>query len=54
MADHDTMSDCGVHYIEDDLTETWVEDLVIVGIEQIEALLSKHAAFLSYLEAQDN
>ena len=48
------MSDCGLHYIEDDLTETWVEDWVTVGIAQIETLLSKHAAFLSYLEAQDN
>jgi hypothetical protein len=48
------MRDCGLHYIEDDLTESWVEDLAVVGIAQIEALLSKHAAFLSYLESQDS
>jgi hypothetical protein len=40
----------GLHYIEDDLSETWVEDWAGAGVAQIEDLLSKHAAFLSFLE----
>jgi hypothetical protein len=48
------MSDRGLHHIEDDLCETWVEDWAAVGLQEIEALLAKHAAFLGYLEAQDD
>jgi hypothetical protein len=40
----------GLHYIEDDLSETWVEDWASAGVAQIEDLLGKHAAFLSFLE----
>jgi hypothetical protein len=40
----------GLHYIEDDLSETWVEDWASAGVAQIEELLSKHAAFLAFLE----
>ena len=50
-ADHfDQMSERGLHNIEDDLSETWVEDWAAVGLNEIEALLAKHAAFLGYLE----
>jgi hypothetical protein len=52
--DHGLMSDRGLHHIEDDLCETWVEDWAAVGLQEIEALLAKHAAFLGYLEAQDD
>jgi hypothetical protein len=45
------MSERGLHTIEDDLSETWVEDWVAVGLAELEALLVKHAAFLGYLEA---
>jgi hypothetical protein len=44
----------GLHYIEDDLSETWVEDWAGAGLAQIEDLLSKHAAFLSFLETAEH
>ena len=53
-ADHlGQMSERGLHNIEDDLSETWVEDWAAVGLSEIEALLAKHAAFLGYLETAD-
>jgi hypothetical protein len=45
------MSERGLHTIEDDLSESWFEDWVAVGVAELEALLAKHAAFLGYLEA---
>jgi hypothetical protein len=45
------MSERGFHFIADDLSETWVEDWVAVGLAEIEDLLGKHAAFLGYLES---
>ena len=47
------MSECGLHQIEDDLSETWLEDWAGAGVLEIEALLAKHAAFLSFLESQE-
>ena len=47
------MSERGLHHIEDDLSDTWVEDWAAVGLAEIEALLAKHAAFLGYLEASE-
>ena len=44
------MSERGLHYIADDLSDTWIEDWAGAGIEEITALLNKHAAFLQYLE----
>ena len=44
------MSERGLHRIEDDLAETWIEDWIGAGIAELEELLEKHAAFLSYLE----
>lgn len=44
------MSERGLHFIEDDLQETWVEDWAGVGVIEIEALLAKHADFLGFLE----
>jgi hypothetical protein len=48
------VSERGLHRIEDDLSETWVEDWAGAGVLEIEALLAKHAAFLSFLESQDS
>jgi len=48
------MSERGFHFIEDDLSETWVEDWAGAGVAEIEVYLAKHAAFLSFLETQDN
>ena len=45
------MSERGLHFIQDDLSDTWVEDWAAVGL--IEVLLAKHAAFLGYLETAD-
>ena len=47
------MNDRGLHFIEDDLAESWVEDWAGVGVRELEALLAKHAAFLGYLEATE-
>ena len=47
------MNERGLHYIEDDLSESWIEDSAVAGVAQIEDLLGKHAAFLSFLETDD-
>lgn len=44
------MSERGLHRIEDDLAETWLEDWAGAGVAEIEDFLAKHAAFLSFLE----
>ena len=45
------MDDPGVlHRIEDDLSETWVEEFAADGVQALEAYLAKHLAFLSYLD----
>ncbi len=48
------MSERGLHRIEDDLNETWLEDWAGAGVAEIEALLAKHAAFLSFLESRES
>ena len=49
-ADHPRMSERGLHRIEDDLAETWLEDWAGAGVSEIEEFLRKHADFLSFLE----
>ena len=45
------MDERGVlHVIEDDLSETWVEDWAGAGVAAIEDYLEKHLAFLAFLE----
>ena len=51
--DHAPMSERGLHRIEDDLAETWLEDWAGAGVAEIEDYLTKHAAFLGFLEAQE-
>jgi hypothetical protein len=53
VPDHDFMSERGLHYIEDDLSETWLEDWAGAGVAEIEAYLAKHAAFLSFLDTEE-
>ena len=48
------MSERGLHRIEDDLAETWLEDWAGAGVAEIEDFLSKHAAFMSFLEPEEN
>jgi hypothetical protein len=52
--DHSGMSERGLHRIEDDLADTWLEDWAGAGVGEIEEFLAKHAAFLSFLETQDS
>jgi len=51
--DHFDMSERGLHRIEDDLSDTWLEDWAGAGVAEIEAYLAKHAAFLSFLDAEE-
>jgi hypothetical protein len=51
--DHLCMSERGLHRIEDDLSETWLEDWAGAGVAEIEEYLAKHAAFLSFLDTQE-
>jgi len=50
--DHPRMSEFGLHRIEDDLAETWIEDWAGAGVAEIEDFLRKHAEFLSFLELE--
>jgi hypothetical protein len=47
------MSDRGLHRIEDELGESWLERWLERGLEQLETYLAKHAAFLTYLETAE-
>jgi hypothetical protein len=47
------MHERGLHEIQDDLQDTWLEDWAGTGVVEIEAYLAKHAAFLSYLESEE-
>ncbi len=47
------MSERGLHRIEDDLAESWLEDWAGAGVSEIEDYLAKHLAFLSFLDADD-
>ena len=49
--DHPGMDDRGLlHRIEDDLSDTWIEEWAVSGVEAIESYLAKHLAFLSFLD----
>lgn len=47
------MSERGLHFVEDDLDETWIEDWAGAGIAEIEDFLERHSAFLRFLEADE-
>lgn len=53
-ADDAAMSDRGLHHIEDDLQDSWLEDWAGAGVAELEALLAKHAAFLSFLDSHES
>lgn len=49
--DHCRVEPRGIlHRIEDDLSETWVEEWADAGVQAIERYLAKHLAFLSFLD----
>jgi hypothetical protein len=52
--DHCDMSERGLHHIEDDLADTWLEDWAGAGVAEIEDFLAKHAAFLSFLDPEES
>jgi hypothetical protein len=46
--------DSGIlHLIEDDLSETWVEEWATRGVRELESYLAKHLAFLSFLDLDE-
>jgi hypothetical protein len=47
------MDDRGLHRVEDELGEHWLQGWLEDGIEAIEAYLAKHAAFLTYLDTAE-
>lgn len=47
------MSERGLHNIADDLSETWLEDWIGAGLSEIEVYLTKHAAFIAFLESRE-
>ena len=51
--DHFRMDERNIYEIQDDLTDTWLEDWAGTGVAEVEAYLAKHAAFLSYLETRE-
>jgi hypothetical protein len=42
----------GLHRIEEELGESWLEPWLEHGLATLEAYLAKHAAFVDYLEAE--
>lgn len=49
--DHRAMDeDAGLYLIEDDLSDTWVDEAAREGVAAIELYLAKHLAFLTYLD----
>jgi hypothetical protein len=45
------MEDRGIlHRIDDDLTDTWIEEWAEAGVRAVEHYLAKHLAFLSFLD----
>jgi cytosine/adenosine deaminase-related metal-dependent hydrolase len=53
VSDHASMNDTGLHHIEDDLGDGWLDSWTEAGVKAIEEYLAKHAAFLSFLESQE-
>jgi hypothetical protein len=47
------MEDRHLYEIQDDLSDTWLEEWADDGVAEVEAYLAKHAAFISYLETRE-
>jgi hypothetical protein len=48
-----TLSERGVHLIDEDLSDGWLESFAAQGLDEVEAYLRKHADFQSFLEDRD-
>jgi hypothetical protein len=53
VPDHQSMSDHGLHYVEDDLREGWVQEWATAGVAELEDYLAKHGAFLDFLGGEE-
>jgi len=42
-----------LHKIEDDLSETWIDEWAAKGVCELENYLAKHLAFLSFLDVDE-
>jgi hypothetical protein len=51
--DHAQMDEGHLHEIQDELTDTWLEEWAGDGVAEVEEYLAKHAAFLSFLETRE-
>ena len=47
------VSESGVHRIDEDLAENWLESFIAEGLDEVEAFLRKHSDFQSFLEDRD-
>jgi hypothetical protein len=47
------LSERGLHRIDDDLSESWLESFIAAGLDEVEAYLRKHADFQTFLEDRD-
>jgi hypothetical protein len=48
-----TLYERGLHRIDEDLAEGWLESFVAQGLDEVEAYLRKHADFQTFLEDRD-
>ena len=47
------MSERGLHLIDEELREDWIDAWVAAGISAVEDYLGKHAAFDAFLHGRD-
>jgi hypothetical protein len=48
-----TLSERGLHRIDDDLSEAWLDAFVAHGLDEVESFLRRHADFQTFLEDRD-
>jgi hypothetical protein len=47
------LSERGLHRIDEDLNESWLEEFAAQGLAEVEAYLRKHSDFQTFLEDRD-
>lgn len=47
------LSEHGLHLIDDELREDWIDAWVVEGISAVESYLGKYAAFDAFLDGRD-
>jgi hypothetical protein len=47
------LSENGVHRIDEDLAQDWLESFISEGLDEVEAYLRKHSDFQTFLEDRD-